>query len=334
MLGPSGTVGIQASDNNGDVQERFSYDAYGKAATMSTSYVVNAGSGAEWEYLVSGRRLDSETALNYYRNRQLDVHTARFLSRDSVGSLEQMRNSYAYVQGRPISAQDPLGLFPIKIIFGAFIPRNLGQKIVDAPLSDVRWAPEPNGLPGVEYYFATDDRSKAGVPGSSRVSSKATIESNDIGRLRQRMRGQRIFEAQAQPTHRLKASGSPLTYVEDSLESKTAKVVQGEHVKDLGPECSCVYHEAHASYPHLVLNVAPNVAYAFTICFTRTAKRQKVDASIRGKHKYFPKYEWVVDGSLEYESTPWGKGPGLLNLTYETSFSDSTVVSPVDPPKS
>jgi RHS repeat-associated protein len=59
-----------------------------------------------------GQYFDKETnlAYNYYRN--YDASVGRYVESDPLGPRAGP-NTYSYVQGRPLSAMDPLGLFEI-----------------------------------------------------------------------------------------------------------------------------------------------------------------------------------------------------------------------------
>jgi len=116
---------------DGDVTERYEYDAYGKA----TIYTDHGGDN-DWfdgdettaaysdignPYLFTGRRLDvldsGNLPLMYYRIRTYDTYAARFLQQDPIGYGDGM-NLYQYVGSNPQLESDPLGLFsllPIKI---------------------------------------------------------------------------------------------------------------------------------------------------------------------------------------------------------------------------
>ena len=57
----------------------------------------------------TGRELDSETGLYYYRARYYDPATGRFLSEDPVGFFAS-RDFYSYVGNTPTGFNDPFGL--------------------------------------------------------------------------------------------------------------------------------------------------------------------------------------------------------------------------------
>jgi len=60
------------------------YDAYGKSTVLTGAYAPRASTSYDWEYRFTGRRLDSETGLYYYRNRYYDFQLGEFLRRDSL----------------------------------------------------------------------------------------------------------------------------------------------------------------------------------------------------------------------------------------------------------
>jgi RHS repeat-associated protein len=104
-----GTVAYFATDHLGST--RALTDASGNS-TPSVGYdsFGNVTSGSsQSRYAYTGRELESETSLLYYRARWYDPHQGRFVSEDPIG-FEGGIHFYAYVGGSPMSFRDPLGL--------------------------------------------------------------------------------------------------------------------------------------------------------------------------------------------------------------------------------
>ena len=90
--------------HNGDTEQTVVYGPFGEQiGTSGTSPNVLG---------YTGRELDSETGLYYYRARYYDPEIGRFLSEDPLG-FEAGVNFYAYVSNNPINRKDPSGLFDV-----------------------------------------------------------------------------------------------------------------------------------------------------------------------------------------------------------------------------
>ncbi|MEO8493493.1 MAG: RHS repeat-associated core domain-containing protein [Planctomycetota bacterium] len=91
--------------------ERYVYDPYGAltiynadwSATSTTSQFGNV-------YTFTGRRLDWETSLQYYRTRYFSNQLGRFVSRDPILYEGSKWNVYGYVGNSPLLRVDPFGL--------------------------------------------------------------------------------------------------------------------------------------------------------------------------------------------------------------------------------
>jgi len=69
-----------------DALERCVYSPYGVFTIYDATWSnIRSDSSYDIEYPYTGRRLDEETGLYYYRHRQLSPQLGRFLSRDPVG---------------------------------------------------------------------------------------------------------------------------------------------------------------------------------------------------------------------------------------------------------
>jgi RHS repeat-associated protein len=110
------------TNSAGDIKEGYLYDAYGYQTvyTPGPSGVVHFGDGdtitpgglgmVSNRYLFTGRRLDSETGLYYYRARSYDSVEGRFLQRDPLGLAAGALNLYAFAGDNPGNVVDPSGL--------------------------------------------------------------------------------------------------------------------------------------------------------------------------------------------------------------------------------
>ncbi|HWX22256.1 MAG TPA: RHS repeat-associated core domain-containing protein [Candidatus Binatia bacterium] len=111
-----GSTVAATSNNTAVVSERYSYDAYGLAhitdatgATERTNAWGTPHSGILNTYLFTGRQLDEEDGLYYYRARFFDPGKGRFLARDPLGYVDGL-NLYEYAGGGPTKRMDPFGL--------------------------------------------------------------------------------------------------------------------------------------------------------------------------------------------------------------------------------
>ncbi|MGH9904915.1 MAG: RHS repeat-associated core domain-containing protein, partial [Pyrinomonadaceae bacterium] len=87
------------ADASGNVTSSLSYDSFGNIA----------GGSASTRYTYTGREIDSDTSVMYYRARWYDPEQGRFISEDPI-ELRGGLNFYQYVRNNPLSLVDPLGL--------------------------------------------------------------------------------------------------------------------------------------------------------------------------------------------------------------------------------
>ena len=96
------------SDASGNVVELYAYSPYGKQIVLDNSGTDIGSSVQSNTYGYTGRRLDSETGLWYFRARYFDDELGRFISRDPLSYVDGMSLYNAYFsQGLML---DPYGL--------------------------------------------------------------------------------------------------------------------------------------------------------------------------------------------------------------------------------
>jgi RHS repeat-associated protein len=116
-----------ATDREGKLLWQASYHPYGKLASLS------AQQGFQLNLRLPGQYLDAETGLHYNDRRYYDPELGRYLTPDPI-ELQGGVNSYAYVDGNPLSYIDPSGL----ILFAFDGTGNSATPGANASLSNVR----------------------------------------------------------------------------------------------------------------------------------------------------------------------------------------------------
>ena len=89
-------------DNAGVLANHIKYDSFGNVISQTNP-------AAATRYLYTGRELEAETGLYYYRARFYDPTLGRFTQRDPIGFGDGM-NQYEYVKSDPINYVDVDGL--------------------------------------------------------------------------------------------------------------------------------------------------------------------------------------------------------------------------------
>nr|MDA3959686.1 RHS repeat-associated core domain-containing protein [Planctomycetota bacterium] len=90
---------------DGSVVERYGYDAYGASVVTDASALnVIAGSTVGQPYRFTGRRLDGETGLSYFRARYFDHGLGRFIGRDPLQRSYSLRRGALEAMGKSSEA--------------------------------------------------------------------------------------------------------------------------------------------------------------------------------------------------------------------------------------
>ncbi len=90
------------------VVERYAYTAYGVCQFLDASFGSLTASAYDWTALYTGRALDDESGLYYYRIRYYHSALGVFVGRDFA---ESDINPFRYCGNNPAGRVDPTGLF-------------------------------------------------------------------------------------------------------------------------------------------------------------------------------------------------------------------------------
>ncbi len=117
VQGQGGNV-LQVVDANGQILERYEYDPYGRMSVFDAAGAprgsVPTVQGSMYGF--TGRQIDPESGLLYFRNRYYSPAVGRFLTKDTLGPWADDANhgnEYAYAGSTPALRSDPLGLLSI-----------------------------------------------------------------------------------------------------------------------------------------------------------------------------------------------------------------------------
>jgi RHS repeat-associated protein len=180
-----GTV-TDLTDATGATVKSYSYDVYGT--------IVDQTGTVEQPYTYTGRELDSESGLYYYRARYYDSVVGRFLKKDPIGFKSGDTNLYRYVWGTPTRWIDPVGLEVSKWGRSADLPfpmNKLEHQWLKTDKYEAGMGGMDNLVPGQEGRSGlpfdptqtVDHTGQAKAPGSHRIDIPFPIDEDCVNRF-------------------------------------------------------------------------------------------------------------------------------------------------------
>jgi RHS repeat-associated protein len=111
LVDPNWNV-VSICDANGNIQERYTYDAFGKRNVFDANFTTKTETDFNWNRAFTGQVLDTETGLMLYRKRYYHVGLGKFVSRDTIGYKGKDHNLYRYVKNKK-ARLDPMGTYSV-----------------------------------------------------------------------------------------------------------------------------------------------------------------------------------------------------------------------------
>lgn len=124
------------ADSSGQVVQSYQYASFGKIFSIKdgAGNDITSNPRVSLSFTYTGRELDSESGMYYYRARYYDSSTGRFIQQDpDPGSLDQaitVINKYIYAGNSPLNFIDPNGeLFFVIPIIAGFVGTAVGSAL-------------------------------------------------------------------------------------------------------------------------------------------------------------------------------------------------------------
>lgn len=125
-------------DKNGVLKNHITYDSFGQIVSETDPTETP-------RFAFTGRELDEETGLAYYRSRYYDSEAHRFISEDTIGFAGRDANLNRYVGNSPTNFVDPFGEF--LDFFGQVLKKVADRGAASRPQAQPNSAPTPEPEP-------------------------------------------------------------------------------------------------------------------------------------------------------------------------------------------
>ena len=147
-----GSITAVVDDRSGALVERYLYESFGTLTLRAPDGTVLPQSAVGNPYGFTGREVDPESGLYYFRRRYYDPRTGRFLSEDPLGgdvALPHSFNLYPYASNNPLRFTDPFGLGEVADRTAAELKTRLGQHLTEEQIQKMATAVERAGVVGI-----------------------------------------------------------------------------------------------------------------------------------------------------------------------------------------
>ncbi|MDR1479901.1 MAG: hypothetical protein LBJ00_13285, partial [Planctomycetaceae bacterium] len=146
---------VAICDASGDIQERYTYDAFGKRNIFDADFTEKTETEFDWNRAFTGQVLDAETGVMLYRERYYEIQFGRFVNRDPIEYWAEDANLYRYIFNVPIDGLDPEGLSVVWdwVVWFCWVDQ------------------EPHSQPGTLGYYANEPSYPGGMSRQNRINA-------------------------------------------------------------------------------------------------------------------------------------------------------------------
>lgn len=180
------------SDHLGTVRDLVEYDLASDTAAIANHITYDAfgqvlnetAEAVDHIFGFTGREIDRETDLQYYRARYYDPQIGQFISEDPAGFDAGDANLRRYLENDPINRVDPTGMYgdDVHFYFNYYLARYLG---LDRPSGWVNSKGKPISEALIIAYFATRvdyDKQTAPIKGGVKARRRFHTPDPDDGK--------------------------------------------------------------------------------------------------------------------------------------------------------